>query len=281
LIDGGSIDAGSIDGGSTPASAGLQRAPELRVSAGIAHLGRQIIVHGLDLHHDCPGMSFVHYLLFCVTGRWFDERRARVFEQLWVASAYPDARIWCNRIAGYMGSARVDPGFSMSAALAASNSQAYGFRAVSRAYEVVSEVPEELGEREAWLSRQLEARRVLYGYGRPLHDLDERIPAALQALVDAGMRAGPALGRAFWLHRALGERKGKSMNIAAVWAAIAIDFGVARHEFDGFMLLMFAPGYAAVHADQSRRAPMSFLFGHQTRPRAPDASPAGAPPSEG
>lgn len=239
--------------------------PELRASAGIAELGARIIVHGKDLHRDCLDMSFVHYLLFSATGRWFDARRARVLEQLWIATGYPDARIWCNRIAGYLGSARVDPALAMSAALAASNSVAYGFGAVQGAYDVQAEIPSDPAARERWLEQALESRRILPGYGRPVHGHDERVAVALKTLADAGLRAGPALAGAFWLRRRLGEAKGIDINIAAVMAAVAIDFGITRQDYAAFMLLMLAPGYAAVYADQRARAPLAFLAGHQTR----------------
>jgi len=237
---------------------------ELRASAGIAILGAQVIVHGLDLHHDCLDQSFVEYLLFSATARRCDPRVARVFEQLWISTGYPDARIWCNRIAGYLGSARVDPGLAMSAALAATNSVTYGFRALRLAYDVQAALPEELDERELWLAEQLANKVILSGYGRPVHAHDERISAALQILADAGFRAGPALRRAHWLHRRLGAEKGIEMNISALWAAVAIDFGIARHEYEAFMLLMFAPGYTAVYQDQRARPALAFLGGHQT-----------------
>ena len=111
----------------------------------------------------------------------------------------------------------------------------------------------------------LAAGRLLPGYGRPVHGHDERIAVALENLRDAGLRAGPALARAFWLHRRLGRAKGIEMNIAALWAAVAIDFGITAREYDAFMLLMFAPGYAAVYADQRARPPLAFLAGYQTR----------------
>jgi hypothetical protein len=239
-------------------------APELRASAGIAILGSQVVVHGLDLHHDCLELGYVHYLLFCVTGRRFRVAQARALELLWVSTGYPDARIWCNRIAGYLGSARVDPGLAMSAAIAASNSVAYGFRAMSLAYGVQLEIPEPMSARASWLAEQLQCSRVLHGYGRPQSGHDERIAVGLKILADLGVRAGPALRRAFWLHRQLSAEKGIEMNIAAFWAAIAVDFGIAQREFEQFMLLMFAPGYSAVYADQRERAPFAFLAGHQT-----------------
>ncbi|MGH8610083.1 MAG: hypothetical protein ACREX9_22540 [Gammaproteobacteria bacterium] len=238
--------------------------PQMQASAGIAILGSQVVVHGRDLHHDCLDLGFVHYLLFSVTGRRFEASAARVFEQMWVGTGYPDARIWCNRIAGYLASARVDPGLSMSAAIAASNSVAYGFRALRLAYDVQAEIPEALADREPWLRRQLETRRVLHGYGRPVHGHDERIAVALKSIADSGLRAGPALRRAFWLCQRLGERKGIEMNIAAVWAAVAIDFGLSPLEYEQFMLLMFAPGYCAVYADQRARAAFAFLRDYQT-----------------
>lgn len=240
-------------------------APELRTSAGLALLGRQVIVHGRDLHHDCLDFSFVEFLLFSVTGRSFDARTARVLERLWVSTGYPDTRIWCNRIAGYLGSARVDPGLALSAAVAASNSVGYGFRALSMAYGVQLEIPEDDAERERWLEQQLASQRVLAGYGRPVHAHDERIGAALHVLADAEFAAGPALRRAFWLDRRLREARGIEINIAAVWAALAIDFGIDQREYEAFMLLMFVPGYMAVYKEQRDRPALSFLSGYQTR----------------
>jgi citrate synthase len=238
---------------------------QLHAKAGIAHLGSQVVVHGKDLHHECRELGFVHYLLFCVCGRTFDPSIVQVLEESWVSTGYPDARIWCNRIAGYLGSARVDPGLSMSAAIAASNSLAYGFRALSLGYRLQAELPSDPQTRSRWLEQALAQRRVLHGYGRPQHGHDERIAVALDSLARAGLRAGPQLKRAFWLHAALVREKSIEMNIAAVWAALAIDFGIARHEYEQFMLLMFAPGYAAVYADQRSRGAFAFLAGHQSR----------------
>lgn len=244
-----------------PAEAEL---PEIHTRVGIARLGQQIIVHGRDLHRECLDLGFVHYLLFCVSGRCFDRARVGVLERLWVATGYPDARIWCNRVAAYLGSARVDAGLALSAALAASNSTAYGFRAMSAAYAVQASIPDEPAARDDWLEESLERRRHLAGYGRPAEGRDERIAVALDSLLRAGLPAGPALRRAFWLERALRARKGIEMNIAAVWGAIAIDFGIDQREYEAFMLLMFTPGYMAVYAEWRARAPFAFLAGHQT-----------------
>jgi citrate synthase len=246
------------------ARATAPRRPELRCSAGIALLGSCVAVHGLDLHTDCLQLGFVHYLLFCVTGRRFEPVVARVLEELWVSTGYPDARIWCNRVAGYLGSARVDPALALAASLAAANSVAYGFQALQRAYRVQASVPEPLPEREAWLCEVLAQRRVLHGYGRPVHGHDERIDVALEILARAGLSAGPALKRAFWLERQLAQQKGLEMNIAAVFAAIGIDFGLEEREFDAFMLLELAPGYMAVYAEQRQRPPFEFLRGWQS-----------------
>lgn len=239
--------------------------PEIRSRVGIARLGDHVVVHGKDLHRECLDLGFVHYLLFCVTGRVFDSARAGVLERLWVATGYPDARIWCNRVAAYLGSARVDAGLALSAALAASNSTAYGFRAMSAAYAVQADIPDELPARAAWLEDRVAQRRHLAGYGRPAEGSDERIAVALDSLARAGLTAGPALKRTFWLDRALAARKDIRANIAAVWAALAIDFGIDRREYEAFMLLMFTPGYMAVYAEWRSRPPLEFLFGHQTR----------------
>lgn len=239
--------------------------PSIHAAAGRLTLGSQVVTHGLDVHHDCVEMTFVSYLLFSVTGRRCDHRRARVLDQLWITTGYADARIWCNRVAGYLGSARVDAAFAMSAALAASNSVGYGFRAMSAAYSIQAAIPDAEAEREAWLLGLLQEGRILHGYGRPVHGHDERIGTALAIVAGAGLRAGPALKRAFALDRDLRTKKGIEMNIAALWAALCIDFGIGPREYEAFMLLMLTPGHAAVYADQRRRPAFSFLRGHRTR----------------
>jgi hypothetical protein len=163
----------------------------------------------------------------------------------------------------------------MSACVAACDSVIYGFRALADGYRLQLEIPEASSEREAWLHAQMARRGLLYGYGRPLHGHDERVAVALKSLRDAGLRAGPQLARAFWLHRRLNEIKGIEINIAAVWAALAIDFGISLVEYEQFMLLMFAPGYSAVYGDQRARAPFGFLAGHQSWPSRAPESPGG------
>jgi citrate synthase len=230
-----------------------------RGASGIAVLGERVVVQGKDLHQECMELSFVGYTLLSVTGRVFTTTQARVFEEYWIATGYADPRIWCNRVAGYMASARVDPGLSLSAAIAASDSLAYGFGAMRAAYRVQAAIPATPDAREGWLAAELAAHRVLHGYGRPIHGRDERIAAALTSLAKHGVRAGAALSRAFWLDAALRTQKGIAMNISGVWAATAIDFGLSETEYAEFMLLMFVPGYLAVYADQRARPARSFL----------------------
>jgi hypothetical protein len=115
--------------------------------------------------------------------------------------------------------------------------------------------------REQWLAEQLAHKRILSGYGRPIHRHDERFAVALRILAEAG----PNLRRAYWVHRQLIEQKGISMNFGAILAAICIDFGIGRAEFDACVLLMFTPGYLGVYADQRARPPLAFLAGLQTR----------------
>lgn len=237
---------------------------KLRGSSGVAVLGRQVVVHGKDLHRECMTQSFVGYALFSATGRTFSAQQARVFEEFWIATGYADPRIWCNRIAGYLGSARVDPGLSLSAAIAASDSMLYGFGAMRAAYRVQASMPSETQARAEWLAAQLTAGRVLHGYGRPIYGRDERIAVALRTLDGQGLKAGPALKRAFWLDAELQRQKGIAMNISAFWAATAIDFGIDEAEYNEFMPLVFVPGYLAVYGDQRRRPALSFLAGHQS-----------------
>jgi len=57
------------------------------------------------------------------------------------------------------------------------------------------------------------------------------------------------------------------MNIAGLWAANAIDFGLSEPEYTQLMLLIFVPGYMAVYADQRQRPALSFLARASERAR--------------
>lgn len=245
----------------------LEEVPRMAVASGIAVLGERVIVWGKDLHDECLDLSFVHYYHYCATGRWFTTKEARIWERLWISTGYPDARLWCNRIAGYLGAARVDPGLCLSAAIAASNSEDYGFGALRNAYRLQLEIPAATEARSAWLGAELERKRRFFGYGRPVKAPDERLLVTYRILAEEGMMAGPALKRAYWLGRRLAERKGIDLNVAGAWSALAIDFGMNEGEFDTFMLLMLIPGYMAVYTDQRRREPLGFLAGYRAKLR--------------
>jgi citrate synthase len=223
-------------------------------------------------------MGFLPYLYFCISGVELDARRARVLERLWIGTGYPDPRIWCNRVAGYLGSARVDPALALCAALAASNSQLYGFGALARAYLVQTTIPEDLATRSTWLEEQLRCHTKFAGYGRPISGSDERILAGFSALAEEGLVAGSALRRADWLHQQLKRLKGVEMNAAALWAAVCIDFEMNYQDFTQFHLLMFVPGYMAVYGEQRSRPPLTFLHCADANDPTPCERPEAACP---
>ncbi|MGC4087087.1 MAG: hypothetical protein QM756_04125 [Polyangiaceae bacterium] len=166
----------------------------LRARAGFAYLGSQVVVHGKDSASRVQlELGFVALLAVqCHRASLFEPAQVRVLEEAWVATGYPDARIWCNRITGYLGSARVDPGLSMSAAIAATNSIVYGFRAMSLAYPHAAR--HSRGRRRAAADgsrRRSPKSGVARGYGRPQHGHDERIAVPLRSLARAGLQAGP------------------------------------------------------------------------------------------
>lgn len=135
---------------------------------------------------------------------------------------------------------------------------------MSAAFAVQSAIPEDSEARAAWFRSVCDGSAPA-GYARPVGGPDERIAAGLQILADAGMPAGPALVRAFWLRDQLRVALGLEMHVSAFWAAVALDFGFDAREYDAFMLLMYTPGYAAVHGDQLARPALSFLPEQQTR----------------
>jgi hypothetical protein len=120
-------------------------------------------------------------------------------------------------------------------------------------------------------------------YQDPLKNTDPDAARGSLYLKGIGTRAQTFLGdkvaEAFGLggHTRLKDAKNRAeRNVAAGdtnvdivgfsrGAALAIDFGISRREYEAFMLLMFTPGYMAVYAEWRARPPLEFLFGYQTQ----------------
>jgi citrate synthase len=99
---------------------------------------------------------------------------------------------------------------------------------------------------------------LLGGYGRPLVNVDERIPPFMKFLQKEEMAKGPHLELAHAIEELL-KPKGVGMNMGAVTAAVCADLGFATREFHSFISLLTVAGMPPVYLEAEQNAVGSFL----------------------
>ncbi|CAM3886578.1 citrate/2-methylcitrate synthase [Roseateles saccharophilus] len=239
-----------------------RNAGRLETRAGKAFVGTRAVFRGQDLHQDLRDADWVDLYLLSITGRRFDAPALRLFHAMWVCTSYPDARLWNNRVAALAGSARSTPALGLSAALGMSEAVVYGGHPCVRAIDFLIGAQRRAasGEPLASLVEQELAQRRIYGYGRPIHATDERLPWLLSLARDLGLAGGPHLALAHEVERLLVARDGRlKMNYAALTAALAADLGLSVAEFHHFQVPMLLAGMTPCYIEAAER-PAGALF---------------------
>lgn len=228
----------------------------LQTRAGKAFVGTRAVFLGQDLHQDLRHADWVDLYMLSITGRRFDERALKLLHAMWVCTSYPDARLWNNRVAALAGSARSTPALGMSAALGMSEATVYGGHPCVRAIDFLTQARRRVaaGEALADIVQQELAQRRIYGYGRPIHATDERLPWLLGIAREQGLDEGPHLALAHEVERLLVARDERlKMNYAALTAGLAADLGLSVSEFHHFQVPMLLAGMTPCFIEASER----------------------------
>ena len=235
----------------------------IRSRMGAAFVGSHAVFRGKDIHSELGDIGWLDLYLFGITGRRLPEAQLRLLETVWCYTSYPDARIWNNRVAALAGSTRSTGNLGVSAALALSEASIYGRGIDLRALEFLLRTRAALPDRNAlgpWVRRELEARRSLAGYGRPIASGDERIAPIMKAARDLGLADGPHLALAYAIEECLlNDRLRMRMNYAGVAAGLAADMGFTPKEYYLFLHPAFLAGMVPCYIEASEK-PEGTLF---------------------
>ncbi len=233
-----------------------EAADTLRTRMGQCFVGSRVVFRGHDLHAELGDIDWMDLFVFGITGRRYGVVPLRLLHAMWVQTSYPDARIWNNRVAALAGSARSTPGLGMSAALAMSEAQIYGGHPCVRAIDFLQQARRrvESGTPLAEVLRDELAQRRIYGYGRPINRIDERLPWLTALARELGLAAGPHLQIANEVEPLLVAHDPRlQMNYAALTAALAADLGFSAREFHHFQVPMLLAGMAPCFIEGSER----------------------------
>jgi hypothetical protein len=238
-------------------------AGRLTTAVGGAFPGERAVFRGHDLHADLADKSWIDLHLFGITGRHFAPKDLRLLEAVWTHTSYPDARIWNNRVAALAGSARSTGPLGVAAALAVSEAKAYGLGACLRVFDFFQQLQQQITAGiplPQALEQALSGRRSLAGYDRPLARGDERIEPMLKLAEETGHADGVYLNLALAVDRLLIEQgKPWRMNYAALAAALPMDLGLNRRQYELFMMSVFFAGMPPCYIEAADK-PEGTLF---------------------
>jgi len=218
----------------------------LHTKVGACWPGTRAVFRGHDLHQDLRNSDWMDLYVFGITGRRFTPQQLKLLHGIWVITSYPDTRLWNNRVAGLAGNVRSSPTLGMSAGIAVSEATVYGGGAGLRAIDFITRAAKAVDSGQAlhaFVGQELTSR-YLYGYGRPIHAVDERLQWLAQLAREQGMADGKHFKLAFEVANTLAEmgKTNLKMNYAGMTSALGADLGLSRREFQLFRVPLFFAG---------------------------------------
>lgn len=240
----------------------LIRESLLKTKMGKAFLCDRVVFRGKDLHNELGSSDWFSLYFFSITGRHLGDKELKLFNYFWVSTSYPDPSIWPNHVSSLVGSVRSTPSLSLMAGLSISEASIYGRRPERKAIDFFYRAAKSLEDGntvESFVDEQLSLKKTIFGYGRPLAKIDERVPHTLKLVEDLKLDNGKHLAIALEVYRYLNETKGLSMNIAAIDAALAADAGLSPEEYQLFMSPCFIAGMVPCYLDAKDKPEGSFF----------------------
>ncbi len=215
--------------------------------------GERVVLRGKDVFTELNECSWMEYLVYAVTGKE-SPKLAKIIEGLWLLStSFPDPRLWNNRVAALAGSARSTGVLAVSAGIAISEATVYGLKPIKGALDFLyraSEKKDSGATIESIVKEELKNYRNVSGYGRPLTNADERIQPVVTFLKSMESHKGKFVKLAFEIEDFFKNTRYKyRMNIAALNAATAADFGLTANEYYYMTTMAFTAGMFPCYID--------------------------------
>ncbi len=229
---------------------------------GKAFLSERVVLRGRDLHREFGDRDWFSVFLFAITGREFSDEHLQFMNFMWVASSYPDPGIWPNQAAALGASARTTPSLALISGLAISEASIYGRKPERKALDFFYRAGRALDSGQSIaniVEDELKARKILFGYGRPLASTDERISHTMRKIKQLGLDAGKHFQLALAVADYLGDTRNLTMNVAAVNTAVIADIGLSPEEYQIWVTTGFITGMAPCYLDARRRQEGGFF----------------------
>jgi hypothetical protein len=229
----------------------------------------RVVLRGRDVLNDLGHRPWMEFFVYAVTGRE-SPSLARLIEGIWtLSSSYPDPRIWNNRVAALVGTVRSTCALAAAAANAVSEATLYGLRTSRGALDFLYRADRKLREGQtldAVIRAELKRYRVVYGYGRPLVEIDERIGPLLEFAETLGLHDGRFIRLALEIDDYFKDSRYRyRINVSALAAAFGADQQLSPDEFYRLATLSFSGGIFPCYLDARNHPEGSFFPLRATR----------------
>tara|TARA_R110001592_G_scaffold324870_3_gene604664 strand:- start:70776 stop:71567 length:792 start_codon:yes stop_codon:yes gene_type:complete len=240
----------------------LEHEDRLQSKMGKAFLCERVVFRGKDLHHDLCQNDWFSLYLYSITGRDFSDVEKTALNFIWSATSYPDPSIWPNNNSALAGSVRTTASLALMSGMVVSEASLYGRRPDKRSIDFFLRAGiaiDEGSSLEAFIELELSLYQRIYGYGRPLVSIDERIPHTINKMKELGLREGRYFQLALDVYQYLNQKKGLSINVAALDAAICADCGFDANEYHLFMIPAFLSGMVPCYLESNEKPEGTFF----------------------
>ncbi len=229
---------------------------------GLAYLSERSVFRGKDLHNDLDHMTWFELNLFGITGKEFSEIELKILNYIWVSTSYADIRIWPNRISSLASAARTTPILSMVGGIASCDAELFVAKPLVSCLSMYRNLGRKISKGislDDLIEGKLHQNKTIYGFGRPISSLDERVPHLVLFLNSLKCDNGYYFRMAFQIEDYLKRKKKIRMNIAALYAAICADFGFNEVEMNLFVSLLVFAGMPPCYLDTLEKPPGALL----------------------
>lgn len=229
---------------------------------GKGFLGERVVYRGKDLHHQLKDSQWLELFAYGITGREFTENELKLLNFIWVSTSYPDKAIWPNHITALAASSRSTASLALSIGMTVFEASIYGGRPLKVGIDFFQRAGKAMKIGcciEDFVNEELKTHKVIYGYGRPIANSDERIPHVINFAKNLGFGAGLHISIALDLARYMKKSKGLSMNIAAIYCALCADLGFTPDEFHLFTTPLVFAGMPPCFIEAKENPEGSFL----------------------
>jgi len=227
-------------------------------------IGGESTMHGYNIHQQLGvHATWMQTMLLSATGKLPSSSHADFIEKIFILTGYPDARLWCNRVAALAGDAKCTATSSYSAGISSAEATLYGRQADYKAALLLSEAKRlyDHGGDEAlshFIENQLKVKRAVYGFGRPLLKADERIAPLSKEAIKLGLTEGSHLAVAYKVEHQLKKYK-MIMNYGGYVMARLLDMNFSPTEIYRLLALAFFTGIVPCYIEAFEKEPGTFL----------------------